>query len=117
MTRPAVKDMLQKIDNRAPALSMLERYYAGRQELAYLTPEAREAIGTKFDRLAVNVPRLLVSAISERLTVSGFDVAGQRSDKLWSLWTGSDLDQLAAQAHREALVLGSAYALVWADRH
>lgn len=116
MTRPAVKDMLQKIDNRAPALSLLERYYAGRQELAYLTPEAREAIGTKFDRLAVNVPRLLVSAISERLTVSGFDVAGQRSDKLWQLWTGSDLDQLAAQAHREALVLGSAYALVWADR-
>lgn len=108
--------MLSKIDQRALVLSMLEKYYAGTQELAYLTPEARTAIGTRFDRLAVNVPRLLVSALAERLTVTGFDVDGTRSDALWSMWTGSDLDQLAAQAHREALVLGSAYALVWADR-
>ncbi|MFN7244406.1 MAG: phage portal protein, partial [Dietzia cercidiphylli] len=115
--RPSVTDMLSKIDQRAPALSMLEKYYAGTQPLAYLTPEAREAIGTRFDRLAVNVPRLLVSALAERLQVTGFDVAGTRSEQLWNLWTGSDLDQLAAQAHREALVLGSAYALVWADRY
>lgn len=109
-------DMLSKLDQRAPALLLLEKYYAGQQPLAYLTREARDAIGTRFDRLAVNVPRLLVSALSERLTVSGFDVAGTRSEALWSHWLASDLDQLAAQAHREALTLGSAYALVWADR-
>ncbi|MDO5503935.1 MAG: phage portal protein [Actinomycetia bacterium] len=115
MSRPSVSDMLDTLDTAAPRLAVLERYYAGEQDLAYLSPEARIAVGKRLDRLAVNVPRLVVSALAERLRVAGFDLDGTRSEALWSAWLGTDLDQLAGQAHREALALGSAFALVWAD--
>ena len=101
--------LLQQLDAPAARLDRLDRYYHGQQPLAFLAPEARAALGDRLDRLAVNIPRLLVDSIAERLRIVGFD-----RDDVWPAWTDSDLDQLAPLAHREALTLGTSYAVVWA---
>ena len=101
--------LLQQLDAPAAQLDRLDRYYHGQQPLAFLAPEARAALGDRLDRLAVNIPRLLVDSIAERLRIVGFD-----RDDVWPAWIGSDLDQLAPLAHREALTLGTSYAVVWA---
>ena len=101
--------LLQQLDAPAAQLDRLDRYYHGQQPLAFLAPEARAALGDRLDRLAVNIPRLLVDSIAERLRIVGFD-----RDDVWPAWTDSDLDQLAPLAHREALTLGTSYAVVWA---
>lgn len=107
--------MLQAVDAPAGRLAVLDAYYAGAQPMAFLAPEARTSLGSRMDRMAVNIPRLAVTALAERLRVIGFVRGGKPDAQLWADWIANDLDQLAAIAHREALALGSSYVVVWAD--
>ncbi|WP_036527090.1 phage portal protein [Nocardia sp. CNY236] len=104
--------LLQRLDEPAARYAELDRYYTGRQPLAFLSPEAKTALGNRFGRMASNIPRLAVTALAERLRVTGFTGA-----QVWEDWTRNDLDQLAGVAHREALLLGDAYVIVWADQY
>ncbi|MBD0862734.1 phage portal protein [Gordonia sp. zg691] len=115
MTEPTNAELDQALNVRAPALYRLGQYYAGEQPLAYLSPDARKAIGQRFDRIAVNLPRLAVQAIAERLRVAGFtDAEGKLDRALWAAWVRSDLDQTSPAAHREALGMGESAVIVWA---
>lgn len=106
--------LLQKLDAPAAKYDRYDRYYRGEQPLAFLAPEAREALGNRFGRMSSNIPRLAVTALSERLRVSGF-TTNDDDRAVWADWTRNDLDQTSGIAHREALTLGKAYAIVWAD--
>lgn len=108
--------LLAALDEGVTRRTSLESYYAGTQPLAFLSPEARTAIGPRFGRMAANIPRLTVTALAERLRITGFTVAGRPDAAVWADWTRNDLDQLAGVAHREALTLGESYAIAWADR-
>lgn len=108
---PTNHELAQALDVRAARLHTLERYYRATQPLAYLSPEAAKALGNRFGLLGVNIPRLAVLSISERLRVNGFDSA----PGLWDIWLHNDLDQRAGIAHREALTLGESAITVWAD--
>lgn len=103
--------LLTILDAGVARRSTLQTYYDGTQPLAFLAPEARKAIGNRFARVATNIPRLAVSALSERLRVTGFDGVD-----VWPDWLRNDMDQLAPAAHREALTFGESYVIVWADR-
>ena len=103
--------LLQKIEEPAARFADLDRYYTGTQQLAYLSPESRRALGDRFGRLATNLPRLAVTSLAERLRVTGFVGAD-----VWPDWLRNDLDQDSGIAHREALLLGSSYVIVWADQ-
>ncbi|TXI53393.1 phage portal protein [Mycolicibacter arupensis] len=103
--------LLQKLDASAHRYAELDSYYEGRQPLAFLSPEARTALGSRFGRMASNIPRLAVTALAERLRITGFS-----DPALWADWVRCDLDQTSGTAHREALLLGDAYVIVWADR-
>lgn len=105
-----LESLLQKIDESVARTTELDRYYSGTQPLAFLSPEAKIALGTRFGRLASNLCRLQVTALAERLRVVGFTGAD-----IWADWLTNDLDQLSGVAHREALLLGDAFVLVWAD--
>lgn len=104
---------LQAIDFEAVARSRRELYYSAKQPLAYLAPEARAAIGTRFQIMSTNICRVAVNALAERLRVNGF--TGPHAEQVWTDWIRCDLDQLAPVAHREALTLGECFIIVWAD--
>lgn len=108
--------LIQKIDENAGEFSLLDNYYKGKSPMAYLSPEAREALGQRFGSMGSNLCRLAVTSLAERLRVTGFTLDGAPADKLWADWIGNDLDQVASTAHREALTLGSAFVIVWADQ-
>lgn len=113
MTRDEqVIELMQRLDEPAARYAELDRYASGKQPLAYLSPEAKTSLGNRFGVMASNIPRLAVTALAERLRVTGFT----GDAKVWNDWIRCDLDQLAGVAHREALLLGDAYAIVWADR-
>lgn len=103
--------LLQKIDEPAAKYAELERYYTGTQPLAFLSPEAKTALGDRFGRMASNLPRLAVTSLAERLRVTGFTGVD-----IWGDWLRNDLDQESGVAHREAMLLGQGYVIVWADR-
>ncbi|WP_286199266.1 phage portal protein [Mycobacterium sp. ELW1] len=87
-------------------------YWDGKQPLAYLAPEARAALGNRFGALSVNYARVAITALTERLRLNGFDGA-----PVWDELLALDYDTLADTLHREALLQGEAFCLVWADDH
>lgn len=109
MTSDLLTQLLQKLDEPQARFSLLDSYYAGESPLAYLAPAALEALGNRLRKVSINVPRLLVDSVAERLRVTGFSGAD-----VWPDWLSCDLDQTSRIAHKEALVLGSAWAIVWA---
>lgn len=114
-TPPDLIDLLQLLDEQQHTLTELDAYYQGRQPLAFLSPEAKEALGTRFGRMASNVPRLAVTSLAERLRVTGFRRDGTPDAALWAAWLANDMDQLSGVAHREALAVGRSYVICWAD--
>jgi hypothetical protein len=58
--------------------------------------------------MSSNIPALAINSIVERLRLTGFS-----DPAAWQLFTDSDLDQLAAQAMRDALLYGVGFVLVW----
>lgn len=111
MTTDTLTHALQALDEKAGTYTALNQYYAGEQPLTFLAPEIKTSLNNRLSRVAVNVPRLLVDSLTERLRVTGFDGVN-----VWDEWGRNDLDQLAAVAHREALILGDSFAIVWARR-
>lgn len=104
--------LLQRLDEPAARYAELDRYYTGTQPLAYLAPESKAALGNRFGIMASNIPRLAVTALAERLRITGFS----GDPEVWTDWIRNDLDQLSGVAHREALLLGDSFVIVWADR-
>lgn len=102
--------LLQRLDEKAARYTELDKYAAGEQPLSFLSPEARLSLGNRLTAISVNVPRLLVESIAERLRI--LDITGA---DIWADWLRNDLDQVAGLVHREALTLGDAYVTVWAD--
>lgn len=107
-----LNDLLQRLNQPAARYAELDRYYSGTQPLAFLSPEAKQALGNRFGVMASNLPRLAVTALAERLRVTGFS----GDPDLWDEWIRNDLDQTSGIAHREALLLGDSYVIVWADQ-
>jgi Phage portal protein, SPP1 Gp6-like len=105
-------DLLQRLNEPLARYADLDRYYTGKQPLAFLSPEAKVALGNRFGLMSSNIPRLAVTALAERLRITGFS----GDPELWADWIRNDLDQTSGVAHREALLLGDSYAIVWADR-
>lgn len=110
MTPDLRTQLLQGIDAPLGSYGLLESYYRGEQPLAFLAPESRKALGDRFGRMSSNLCRLAITSIAERLRVTGFEGLD-----IWDSWLRNDLDQTAGLAHREALLLGSSYVVVWAD--
>ena len=103
--------LIQRLNMPLARYAELDRYYEGRSPLAYLAPEARTALGNRFGLLSSNLCRLAVTALAERMRITGF--TGDAA--LWADWLRCDMDQLAGVAHREALLLGDSYVIAWAD--
>lgn len=103
--------LIRRLNEPLARYADLDRYYGGRQPLAFLSPEAKTALGNRFGLMASNIPRLAVTALAERLRITGFS-----DPSIWVDWIRNDMDQLAGVAHREALLLGDSYVIVWADR-
>ncbi|MUL80511.1 MULTISPECIES: phage portal protein [unclassified Mycolicibacterium] len=102
-------ELLHELDSNQGRHAYLQRYATGTQPLAYLTAEQRKALDNQLVRLAVNIPALAVSAICERLRVSGFS-----DPRAWDMFVDTQLDQLAPDAMSDALTYGTGYVLVWA---
>ncbi|VBA62105.1 phage portal protein [Mycobacterium attenuatum] len=107
-----IQQMMQRLSEPAARYADLDRYYTGTQPLAFLSPEAKVALGNRFGLMASNIPRLAVTALAERLRITGFTGDAE----LWADWVRNDLDQTSGVAHREALLLGDSYVIVWADQ-
>jgi hypothetical protein len=120
---------LERLDReRRRRLRTIQRwaaYYDGTPTLAFATSKFREAFGGLLRALSDNWMSLVVSAVEERLNVSGFRFPNELEDGLpadvetlqgdrdaWYVWQANNLDGESPLAHTEVLVSSVAYALV-----
>src|SRR5271156_6560990 len=106
-------DLLLALDAVQYQLRRLQTHYDGAAAIEFLSPEAREMIEGRMAEIYVNVPRLVVSSIAERLNITGW--TGADADLAETIWSANDLDVQGDLAHSEALLFGRSYAWVWAS--
>jgi hypothetical protein len=112
-----------------------ERYYRGQHDLAYATEKFENAFGSLFREFAMNLCPAVCDAVRDKLRITGFRRnAGTGSRNAGTLartsaeheniathtevdhvWHRNRMQLRAGEVHREALVSGDAYAIVWPD--
>lgn len=93
-------------------------YYNGEHSLKFATDKFRNAFGTLFKEFALNLCPAVCDAVRDKLTVTGWKVeagADTVTKKAWEIWQANRMGVRARQIHREAIVAGDAYAIVWVD--
>ena len=106
-----------KIDNAAGPQRLADQYIAGNQPSAFLSKKSREALDDRFSRLSIGIPRLAVSALTERLSVQGFRVEGsdEPDPTLAAVADRVDLSLTISQALTDMLTYGQGFISVWVD--
>lgn len=106
---------LARSDVARLGLEALDEYYEGTQRLSFISPRTRADL-SNLRPLVINLPRLVVDSIEDRLDVEGFRLPGTEAadEELWRIWQANGLDQWSQQCHLDALVHGRSYVCVWA---
>lgn len=111
---------LQQITARAPAYKLARDYYDGRHRLAFATEKFRQAFAGLFHAFALNLTAPVVDAVHERVRIEGWgltDGTDEAADgaplEASALWSMDQLGMMASEVHREALVTGDGYVIVW----
>lgn len=101
-------------DTRLP-LGLHGRYYAGTQPLAFIAPADVDALKGRLFQLPVNLCRLAVDVLADRLRVEGFNTGRgtPRDLELWRLWKRTGMVEGSDQVTRAALIYGRAPVSVW----
>ena len=95
----------------------LASYDRGDHPLAFASDKFQSAFGKSLRALADNMIPTVVDAIAERLRVDGFRFGPDpdSDDDAWAIWQANDLDRESRNAHRDALLYGRSFVLVWAN--
>jgi Phage portal protein, SPP1 Gp6-like. len=109
-----------------------ERYYRGQHDLAFATEKFENAFGSLFREFAMNLCPAVCDAIRDKLRITSFQVqspsfslpgADEQASSpkphaeacTLNIWRRNRMQLRAGEVHREALVSGDAYAIVWPD--
>lgn len=109
-----VVQLVTSLDVNRVSVSTRDNRYKGIQPLRY----AADVVRGDLKYFSVNICRLAVDAVAERMRVKRVEVKARGrdvSDLATDLWRGSHLDQLLHPLIVDALALGSAYLIVWPD--
>lgn len=106
----------RRLDARIATMQTLQDYYDGKHPLAFASEKFREVFGGRLRPFSDNFCPLVVEAVEERLTVTGFRMGASRDLQAdadaWRIWQANQLDAQSELAHREALIKGCAYVIV-----
>jgi len=103
-------DLLLALDAVQPWLVFLQRHFDGNPPISFISDAARDGL-KGVEALYVNIPRLTVASIAERLYVNGF--TGADADLAERIWYDNELDVQSDLVHSEGLLFGRSYTVPW----
>ncbi|MEU5382667.1 phage portal protein [Kitasatospora cineracea] len=110
--------LYSKILRQRATARMYSRYYDGEhQKLAFAQARHLNEFGQVFEKWRDNFCGLIVDSVNERMAVDGFRMTDEPdADKdARNIWQRNFMDAESNAGHLDAMVQGSAYAVVWAD--
>lgn len=100
----------------ASSYAKYRRYSQGDQDLAFATPKYAEAFGHLFAAFDYNRMAGVVDAHADRLQLERFATGTEAVDEVAAeIWGRNRMDERAGEVHREALLSGDAYVIVWPE--
>lgn len=105
-------ELLERVELRTGQLDGLAKAWNGERPAAWLSAKSREALDGKLSRLGVNLPRLGVRALAERIRVDGFT-----SSTVWDAWKRAGMIGLSDLAHTDRALYGASLVTVWSSAH
>lgn len=118
-TETIITDAIKILAGRTRDYERARNYYDGNHKLAFATEKFRSAFGNLFEKFADNLMLPVVDAVKDNLLVTGFNVEageGRLQDEAWAVWQRNRMNQRAGEVHKEALLKGDAYVVVWTDK-
>lgn len=134
-----IEQAITNIRLNADRYAKAERYYSGKHDLAFATEKFQNTFGTLFREFALNLCPVICDAVRDKLRVTGFSVedAGTQAslpairesvsragkDALVPtqhtrrIWQRNRMGTRAGEIHKEALICGEAYMIVWPNEH
>lgn len=109
-----VETLVARLVARRKVIKTYADYYEGDHNLQFASARWEQAFGNLLQGVRDNWCELVVDAVNERLTPTGFRWGDDsEADKdAWEIWQQNHLDAEAHLAHTEALINGEAAALV-----
>jgi hypothetical protein len=116
-TPPILHRLAFRLDRLETRHRTLAAYDRGDHPLAFASEKYQTAFGRSLRALADNFCPTVLDAVQERLRVDGFRFGDSPNadDDAWSIWQDNDLDRDSRLAHRDALLYGRSFVLVWSD--
>lgn len=103
---------LAQLDKAPSTLNGLRAAWRGERPAAFLSEESRKSLDDRLGKIGVNYPRLAVSALVDRMRLSGLALGD--NSLVWDRFTRARGRELAELVHTDRLLYGSAYVTVWA---
>lgn len=96
-------------------IDLWQDYYKGRLNLALASEKWRAEFASRFPSYSANFMAIVVDTHRARLQVQGIRYGDdpKADTEAWDWWQDNHMDAESLKLHREMLVSGSAYALVW----
>lgn len=117
-----IEEFLHNFRAAAPRYAKYERYYRGDHDLAFATEKFANTFGSLFREFALNLCPVICDAVRDKLLIR--EIAADKNDDGRSsgitsaaaeIWGRNRMTIRSAEVHREALLNGDAYVIVWPD--
>lgn len=114
---PDLRRAFEALKGKKPDLDKWFAYYDGDSRMPYLVERLREIFQNLNYNIQENWCRVVVKATADRIALTGFNVVDNQAaqDLLEEAWAECELDLEADEAHRDALITGESYIIVWKD--
>ena len=95
------------------------RYYNGEHDLKFATEKFQNTFGTLFREFALNLCPVICDAVRDKLRVTGFSLeeADSPHSDTRQIWQRNRMATRAGEIHKESLICGDAYMIVWPNEH
>lgn len=119
-----IEEAIHNFRLAATRYTRTERYYRGSHDLAFATEKFANTFGSLFREFAMNLCPAVCDAVRDKLRITDLAVDGavekdgggtSPQDSVGRIWRDNRMAIRAGEVHREALVNGDAYVIVWPD--
>lgn len=117
-----IEKALEQFNRRDAVYAKAARYYDGKHDLAFATEKFQNTFGSLFREFALNLCPIVCDALRDKLRISRFAVESAPAgtlrvvnDTLQAFRHRNKLALRSGEVHKEALISGDAYLIVWPD--
>ncbi|HXH87417.1 MAG TPA: phage portal protein, partial [Gaiellaceae bacterium] len=102
---------------RTERYELARAYYLGDHRLMFAGEKFRSTFGVMLKSLSDNLMPAVIDSLTDRLELTGFaptmETDTEAAEDVWRVWQRNMMDLRANEVHRESLLTGDSYVIVW----